>query len=51
MNNKMSKNTNLSTFESNKQTKQIRIKRQNYGHRECFDGCQMGRGCGRMVTR
>ena len=22
--------------------------RQNHGYRECFDGCQMGEGCGGM---
>ena len=48
MNNKMAINTYLSTTESRKQTKQTREQRQNHGYRECFDGCQMGRGYGGM---
>ena len=41
----MAKNTNLSTIESKKQTKQIRRQRQNHGYGECFDGFQMMAGC------
>ena len=48
MNSKMAKNTNLSTIESkNKLSKQEEL-RQNHGYGECFDGCQMGGGRGRM---
>ena len=44
MNNKMAKNTNLSTIEStkNKLSKQEE-QRWNHRYREHFDGCQMGR--------
>ena len=45
MNNKIAKNTNLSTIESKKQTKQ-QEQRQNHGYGEYFDGCQMGGSCG-----
>ena len=38
MKNKMEKNTNLSTIESKKQTKQ-QEQRQNHGYGGCFDGC------------
>ena len=51
MNNKMAKNTYLSTTESKKQTKQ-EGQRWNQGYREHFDGCQMGvgfRGMGEEV--
>ena len=41
MNNKMVKNTNLSTIESEKQTKQTR-RTENHGYGKRFDGCQMG---------
>ena len=51
MNNKMSKNTNISTIEYKKQTKQTREQRQNHGYREHLDGCQMGGGCGGKVKR
>ena len=47
MNNKMAKNTNLSTVESKKQIKQEE-QRQIHGYRECFDGCQMGGVYGEM---
>ena len=44
---KMAINSQLSTIESkNKLSKQEQ--RQNHGCRECFDGCQMGWGCGGM---
>ena len=46
MNSKMTINTYLSTTEKNKLSKQEQ--RQNHGYREHFDGCQMGRGRGRM---
>ena len=48
MNNKMAKNTYLSTIESKKQTSKHEQK-QNHGYELHFDGCQMGGGCGRMV--
>ena len=44
----MATNTNLSTIESKKQTRQTRRQRQNHGYEEHFDGCQMGEGCGGM---
>ena len=47
-NNKMSKNTNISTIEYKKQTKQTRKTEQNHEYGECFDGCQMGGACGGM---
>ena len=34
-------------IESKKLSRQEEQK-QNHGYRECFDGCQMGGGCGRM---
>ena len=43
----MAKNTNLSTIESKKQTKQTK-RTENHGYRECFHGCQMGGECGGM---
>ena len=47
MNNKMAKNTDLSTNESkNKLSKQEQ--KQNNGHGESFDGYWMGRGFGAM---
>ena len=48
MNNKMEKNTNLSTIESKKQTKQTRRTEMDHGYGERFDGCQMGKGYGGM---
>ena len=44
MNNKMAKNTDLSTTESKKQTKQ-EGQRWNQGYREHFDGCQIRGRC------
>ena len=39
----MAINTNLSTIESRKQTKQTRrTETENHGYGEHFDGCQMG---------
>ena len=50
MSNKMAKNTKLSTIESKKIAKLSKQEEQrwNHGYRECFDGCQMGRGYGGM---
>ena len=47
MNNKMAKNTYLSTIESKKQAKQTR-RTEPHGCRECFDGSLMGGCCGGM---
>ena len=47
MNNKMAKNTNLSTIKSKKQLSK-QEQRQNHGYRGYFDGCQIGRGVGGM---
>ena len=44
MNNNWQKNTNLSTIESKKLSKQEE-QRQNHGYREHFHGCQMGGRC------
>ena len=51
MNNKMSANTHLSTVESKNQTQLTRGWRENHGYGKCFDGCQMGEGCGEWVKR
>ena len=48
MNNKMAKDTNLSTIGSKNKLNKQEEQRQNHGYRECFDGCQMGGGCGEM---
>ena len=45
----MSINMNLSTIESETQTKQT-SRTENHGYRECFDGCQVRR-CGGMGER
>ena len=47
MNNTMAKNTNLSTTETKKLSKQ-EDQRHNHGYRERFVGCQMRGGCGGM---
>ena len=39
----------ISTIEAKKLSKQEQ--RLNHGYRECFDGCQMGGGCGEWVKR
>ena len=44
----MFKDANLSIIESQNKLSKQEEQRQNHGHRECFDGCQMGRGCGGM---
>ena len=44
MNNKMPKNTYISTIESKKQTKQTRRTEKESYIGEHFDGCQMGGG-------
>ena len=50
MNNKMAINTYLSATESkNKLSKQEQRPNHRYG--ECFDGCQMGGGCGGVGER
>ena len=50
MNNKMAKNTNLSTIEYKKQTKQTRsTETESWTQRVVFfDGCPMGEGHGGM---
>ena len=47
MNNKIAKNTYLSTIESKNLSKQEE-QRQNHGYEECFDGCQKGGEYGGM---
>ena len=47
MNNKMAINTYQQLNLKNKLSKQEE-QRQNHGYGECFDGCQMGGGRGRM---
>ena len=50
MNNINGKNTYLSKFHLNiKRSKQEQ--RQNNGHGECIDGCQIGGGMGEWVKR
>ena len=41
----MFKDANLSIIESQNKLSKQEEQRQNHGHRERFDGCQMGRGC------
>ena len=41
-------NTYLSTIEPKNKLSKPEQQRQNHGHRECFDGCQMGGGWRRM---
>ena len=48
MNNKMAKNTYLSTIKSKNKLSKQEEQRQNHGCREHFAGCRVGRGCGRM---
>ena len=49
MNNKMAKNTNLSTTESKKfKLRKQKYQRQNHEYEEHFGGCQMGGVYGRM---
>ena len=47
MNNKMTVNAYLSIIESKNQKSKQEEQRQEHGHVECFDGCQM-EGCGGM---
>ena len=47
MNSKMAINIYQQLNLKDKLSKQ-KEKKQNYGYRECFDGYQMGGGCGRM---
>ena len=49
MNNKMAINTYLSTIEFKKLSKQEQ--RQHHGYGECFDGCQVRKGCGEWMKR
>ena len=49
MNNKMAKNTNISTIESKKQTKQRRRTETESWIGECFDDCQMGGSIGEWM--
>ena len=48
MNNKMAINTYLSTQLNLKNKLSKQEQRQNHGHQEHFDGCQMGGECGGM---
>ena len=48
MNNEMAKKYVSSTIESKNKLSKQEEQRQNHGYRECFDGCQMGGGCGGM---
>ena len=49
MNNKMKKKTCLLTIESKNKVSKQGEQRQNHGHRENFNGCQMGGMCWGMV--
>ena len=51
MNNKMTINTYLSTTESKNKLSKQEKQRQNHGHGEHFEGCQMGVGVGDWVKR
>ena len=42
MNNKMAKNTYLSTIKSKNKLSKQEEQRQNHGYKEYFDGCQIG---------